>query len=156
MNEKMEKIDHIDRRIIRTLQKDASLSQRELAEQVGLSQNACWRRLQQLRESGILAGSRARVDRKAVGLDLTVLMLVRTRKHSQEWLGDFRRIVLADPYVIDFFRVAGEYDYMLKVVAADMNAFDAIYRRMIEKIDLDTVTSYIAMEAIADGRDLPV
>ncbi|CAI9119324.1 Lrp/AsnC family transcriptional regulator [Brytella acorum] len=156
MNEKTEKIDHIDRRIIRTLQKDASLSQRELAERVGLSQNACWRRLQQLRESGILAGSRARVDRKAVGLDLTVLMLVRTRKHSQEWLGDFRRIVLADPHVIDFFRVAGEYDYMLKVVAADMNAFDAIYRRMIEKIDLDTVTSYIAMEAIADGRDLPV
>ena len=85
-----------------------------------------------------------------------MLVLIKTRHHSQEWLKSFRQIILSIPNIVDFYRIAGEYDYMLKVVARDMNAFDAIYRKMIEKIDIDTVTSYMAMEAIADNRPLPV
>lgn len=64
--------------------------------------------------------------------------------------------VVAIPNVIDFYRIAGDYDYMLKVVAEDMNAFDRVYLRLIEKVDLDTVTSYMTMESIADARDLPI
>jgi Lrp/AsnC family transcriptional regulator len=91
----------------------------------------------------------------AVGLGLTVFVMVRTKHHSAEWLGQFRRAVLSIENVIDFFRIAGDYDYMLKIVAKDMNDFDQVYQRLIEKTELDTVTSYIAMEAIADNRDIP-
>lgn len=151
-----EKFDHIDRALLRALQRDARLSQRDLAEQVGLSQNACWRRLKALYESGIVEGHTIRIDPARVGLNLTVFVMVRTRHHSKAWLERFRTEVTRIPNVIDFYRLAGDYDYMLKVAAEDMNAFDRIYQQLIEKVDLDTVTSYMTMEAIADARDLPI
>ena len=149
-------IDQIDRRLLAALQKDSRLSQRDLAEKVGLSQNACWRRLKALDELGLIKGHTIRLDPVELGLPLTVFMMVRTRHHSKDWLEKFRREVLAIANVIDFYRIAGDYDYMLKVVVKDMNAFDRVYQRIIEKVDLDTVTSYMTMEAIADARPLPV
>jgi Lrp/AsnC family transcriptional regulator len=148
-------LDNLDKSILRALQQDASLSQRELAEKVGLSQNSCWRRLTRLREQKIITGQTVRLDMTAVGLSLTVFAMVRTRHHSSEWLKTFRKSVLAIDNVIDFFRIAGDYDYMIKIVARDMNDFDQIYQRIISQTELETVTSYIAMEAIADGRDVP-
>ena len=150
------KLDQIDRRILRALQRDAGQSQRELADKVGLSQNACWRRLRDLNESGYIVGQTVRLDPERVGLGLTVFVMVRTRHHSRDWLDTFRREAAAIPNVIDFYRIAGDYDYMLKVVAEDMNAFDLIYQRLIEKVELEAVTSYITMEAIVANRDLPV
>ncbi len=150
------KFDHIDRALLRALQRDSRLSQRELADKVGLSQNACWRRLKVLNESGLIEGHTVRLDPARLGLNLTVFVMVRTRHHSKEWLRTFRAEVSAIPNVIDFYRIAGDYDYMLKVVAEDMNAFDHIYQRLIEKVELDTVTSYMTMEAIANARDLPI
>ncbi|GAN61070.1 transcriptional regulator [Acetobacter cibinongensis] len=150
------KLDHLDRALLRTLQQDASLSQRDLAEKVGMSQNACWRRLQALKAAGILRGQTVVLDRASIEMDLTVIVLVKTRHHAKEWLDNFKKVVLSIPNIVDFYRIAGDYDYMLKIVAKDMNAFDTIYRRMIEHIDLDTVTSYMAMEAIADNRPLPL
>ena len=152
----MKKFDHIDRALLRALQRDARLSQRDLAETVGLSQNACWRRLKSLYESGLIEGHTIRLDPEKLGLTLTVFVMVRTRHHSKEWLETFRSEVKSIPNVIDFYRIAGDYDYMLKVVAEDMNAYDRVYQRLIERIDLDTVTSYMTMEAIADARDLPI
>ncbi|RUS58913.1 Lrp/AsnC family transcriptional regulator [Pseudorhodobacter sp. E13] len=149
-------LDQIDRAILRALQRDAAQSQRELAETVGLSQNACWRRLKNLQEGGLIAGQTLRLHAKQLGLGLTVFVMVRTRHHSKDWLAIFRREVLNIPHVIDFYRIAGDYDYMLKIVAEDMNAFDQIYQRLTAKVELETVTSYITMEAIADARDLPV
>jgi len=150
------KIDQIDRALLRALQRDARLSQRDLADKVGLSQNACWRRLKALYESGLIEGHTVRIDPARLGLNLTVFVMIRTRHHSKEWLETFRREVTAIANVIDFYRIAGDYDYMLKVVAEDMNAFDRVYQRLIEKVDLDTVTSYMTMESIADARDLPI
>ena len=149
-------LDTIDRSILRALQRDAGLSQRELADRVGLSQNACWRRLRHLKETGIIKGQTVRLDAPALGLGLTVFLMLRTRHHSRDWLRTFRNVVMAIPNVIDFYRIAGDYDYMLKVVAEDMNAYDRIYQRIIEQVELDTVTSYMTMEAIADQRELPV
>lgn len=151
----MEKLDEIDRRILRHLQSDASLSQRELAERVGLSQNACWRRLTRLKEAG-LTEQTLRLDPRAVGFSLTVIVMVRTRHHSTEWLTRFRRHVTSIPNVIDFYRIAGDYDYLLKIVAQDMNDYDRIYRRLIDRVELDSVNSFITMEAIAENRDLPL
>jgi Lrp/AsnC family transcriptional regulator len=149
-------IDQTDRKILRALQLDATLSQRALAERVGLSQNACWRRLQLLRASKVISGHMLRLDPEKIGLGLTVFVMIRTRHHSGDWLKLFRRSVSAIPNVIDFYRIAGDYDYMLKVVAEDMNDFDRVYQRLIEKVDLDAVTSYITMEKIADQRDMPL
>jgi Lrp/AsnC family transcriptional regulator len=150
------KFDHIDRALLRALQRDARMSQRDLADQVGLSQNACWRRLKTLYESGLIESHTIRLDPAKIGLNLTVFVMIRTRHHSKDWLETFRGEVTKIPNVIDFYRLAGDYDYMLKVVAEDMNAFDQIYQRLIDKVDLDTVTSYMTMEAIADARNLPI
>ncbi|MBV1829200.1 Lrp/AsnC family transcriptional regulator [Komagataeibacter sp. AV436] len=151
-----EKLDHFDRAILRALQKDAGLSQRELAERVGLSQNACWRRLNALRARGLAGERTLRLDPARLGLGLTVFVMVRTRSHSREWLERFHKAVNDIPNVIDFYRIAGDYDYMLKIITEDMDSFDNIYRTLINRVDLDTVTSYIAMEAIAASRDLPI
>ena len=150
------KIDQIDKRLLNQLQTDSGLSQRELADRVGLSQNACWRRLRALGASGVLLGSGARVDRAKLGLDLVVFVMLRTRHHSGDWLAAFRRHVLTIPEVIDFHRIGGDYDYLLKVVTEDMASYDKVYQRLIEKVELDSVTSYFAMEAIAEGRPLPL
>lgn len=149
-------MDHFDRAILRALQKDAGLSQRELAERVGLSQNACWRRLNALRARGLAGERTLRLDPAKLGLGLTVFVMIRTRSHSREWLERFHKAVNDIPNVIDFYRIAGDYDYMLKIITEDMASFDNIYRTLISRVDLDTVTSYIAMEAIAANRDLPI
>jgi Lrp/AsnC family transcriptional regulator len=149
-------IDQIDKRLLAALQRDAGLTQRDLAERVGLSQNACWRRLKALTDAGLLMGSRARVDRRALGLDLVVFVMIRTRHHSTDWLRSFRRHVLTIPEVVDFHRIGGDYDYMLKVVTEDMASYDRVYQRLIEGVELDSVTSYFAMEAIAEDRPLPL
>ncbi len=150
------KLDQIDRNILRALQRDASRSQRALAEAVGLSQNALWRRLGRLQDSGLIRGQTVRLDPEALGLGLTVFVMLRTRNHSKAWLDAFRKEALGIANIIDIYRIAGDYDYMLKVVARDMNDFDHVYQRLIEKLELETVTSLITMESIADSRDLPL
>ncbi|WP_164658529.1 Lrp/AsnC family transcriptional regulator [Tropicibacter sp. Alg240-R139] len=149
-------LDQIDISLLRELQKDGNLSQRELADRVGLSQNACWRRLKALNDSGVLQGSTARIDRQQLGLNLVVFVMLRTRHHSSEWLQAFRSHVLTIPEVVDFHRIGGDYDYQLKVVTEDMTSYDQVYQRLIEKVELDSVTSYFAMEAIAESRPLPL
>nr|WP_170538036.1 Lrp/AsnC family transcriptional regulator [Ruegeria arenilitoris] len=151
-----ENIDQIGKRLLRELQKDATLSQRELAERVGLSQNACWRRLKALNDAGVLTGSTARIAREKLGLNLVVFVMLRTRHHSAEWLQAFRSHVLTIPEVVDFHRIGGDYDYQLRVVTQDMATYDKVYQRLIEKVELDSVTSYFAMEAIAEDRPLPI
>lgn len=154
MNSK--KIDQIDIRILSELQADASISQRVLADKIGLSQNACWRRLQNLNASGMIKGTTTLLDRQKLGLGLVVFVMIRTRHHSATWLEQFRTHVSTIPEVIDFFRIGGDYDYMLKVVTEDMSTYDRVYQRLISKVDLDSVTSYFAMEAIEEQRPLPL
>ncbi|MEQ9247104.1 MAG: Lrp/AsnC family transcriptional regulator, partial [Nitratireductor sp.] len=126
-----EKIDQFDRRILRVLQRDASLSQRDLAEKVGLSQNACWRRLKSLEERGVIRGRTLQVDRNKLGLGLVVFVMVKTRHHSTTWLQTFRQHVSSIPEIVDFFRIGGDYDYMLRIVTTDMESYDSVYQRLI-------------------------
>lgn len=149
-------LDKIDTKILRELQRDAAQSQRELAEKVGLSLNACWRRIKLLQESGIIRGHTVRLDAQALGHGLVVFAMVRTRNHSAEWLKRFRTHVSSISDVIDFYRIGGDYDYMLKIVTRDMKSYDEVYQRLIDQLDLETVTSYFAMEAIAENRPIPV
>ena len=149
-------IDHLDRRILEALQRDATASQRSLAETVGLSQNALWRRLQRLEASGAIKGSTVVLGRQLLGAGLVVFAMVETRHHSADWLRAFRAHVRTIPEVIDFYRIGGEYDYLLKVVTQDMASYDAVYQRLIEKVELETVTSFFAMEAIEEQRPIPL
>lgn len=148
------KLDQIDRRILARLQRNSSLSQRELADEVGLSQNACWRRLKRLEESGILKGSRAIVDPNAVGLDLTVFVMIKTRNHSMEWSERFRQHVEGIPEVIELHRIGGDWDYMLKILTNGMVGYDRVYRQLITGFELDTVTGYFSMEPIFTDRPM--
>lgn len=150
------KLDQFDCRILEELQRDSGLSQRALADKVGLSQNACWRRLKALESSGAIRNRTVVIDRERLGGGFVVFSLVKTRHHSADWLRLFRKHVSAIPEVIDFFRIGGEYDYLLKIVARDMAGYDDVYKRLIENIELETVTSYFAMEAIEEQRPIPL
>lgn len=152
MIDKNSKIDSFDLKIMTALQKDSGLSQRDLAEKVGLSQNACWRRLQRLQTSGLIKGSRVEIDLTMLGYDLTVFVMIRTRHHSGEWAAGFRRHVEHLPEVIDFYRIGGDWDYLIKVVTRGMAGYDAFYQKLITNFDLATVTGFFSMEAIINNR----
>lgn len=149
-------IDQIDRRILDAAQRDGSLSQRELAERVGLSQNALWRRLKRLEEGGVLLGSRRQISALKLGLDLTVFVMVRTRNHSDEWIEAFRTHVRRIPQVVEMHRIGGDWDYMLKVVTRGMSGYDTVYRRLTTGIELETVTGFFSMETMLEDRPLDV
>ena len=148
----MENIDSFDLKIMTCLQNDGVISQRDLAERVGLSQNACWRRLQRLKASGLVLGSRTTIDLAALGLDLTVFVMIRTRHHSKEWADSFRQHVERLPEVVDFYRIGGDWDYLVKVVTRGMAGYDSFYQRLITNFDLATVTGFFSMEAIVENR----
>lgn len=151
---KNSKFDEVDNRLLALLQRDASLSQRELAERVGLSQNACWRRLQRLTEAGVLQGSRACINAMALGLRLTVFIMIRTRHHDDAWARRFRTRIEALPQIAEFHRIGGEWDYMAKAVIPDMAGYDALYKSLIADMDLERVTGVFSMETIFEGRPL--
>ncbi|MDS9467071.1 Lrp/AsnC family transcriptional regulator [Paracoccus sp. MBLB3053] len=154
MNDKGQIFDDIDNKLLTLLQRDASLSQRELADRVGLSQNACWRRLNRLGEAGVLRGSRAIVDPGALGLQLSVFIMIRTRHHDDAWARRFRARIEAQPEITEFHRIGGEWDYLAKAVTTGMVGYDALYKRLIEGMDLERVTGVFSMETIFEGRPL--
>ncbi|MGO6816811.1 Lrp/AsnC family transcriptional regulator [Rhizobium brockwellii] len=154
MIDSSEKIDNLDLKILSALQHDAELSQRELADRIGMSQNACWRRMQRLQAAGFIKGSRTVIDLDLLGLNLTVFVMVRTRHHSKEWADAFRTHVTKLAEVIDFYRIGGDWDYLLKVVTSGMKGYDSFYQRLITDFDLATVTGFFSMEAIIDNRPL--
>ena len=141
-------MDVIDRKILRELQVDASISIAELADRVGLSQTPCWKRVQKLEAVGVILGRVALLAPEKLGLGLTVFVSIEAPDHSDGWLSKFAAAVSAMPEVMEFYRMAGDVDYMLRVVVADMAAYDSFYKRLIGTIPLKNVTSRFAMERI--------
>lgn len=136
------------------LQSAGDVSQRDLAERVGLSQNACWRRLRRLEADGLIGRARVPVDAAALGLDLTVFVMIKTRHHASDWSAAFRAHVEALPEVVDFYRIGGNWDYMIKAVTAGMAGYDRFYQALIADFDIETVMGIFAMEPIVEGRPL--
>jgi len=141
-------MDAIDRKILTHLQQNSDVSIAELADRVGLSQTPCWKRIQKLEQSGVIVKRVALVAPEAIGLGLTVFVQIETADHSGPWLAQFAEMVSAMPEVMELYRMAGDVDYMLRVVVADMQAYDSFYKRLIETIPLKNVTSRFAMERI--------
>lgn len=149
-------MDEIDRKILLSLQRDASVSIAALAADVGLSQTPCWKRIQRLERTGVIRGKVALVSPEHVGLGLTVFVQVEIQQHSAEWLEIFTQAVGNMPEVVEFYRMAGEVDYMLRVVVPDMQAYDRFYKALIARFALKNVTSHFAMERLKQTTALPI
>ncbi len=150
------KLDHIDRQILRELQKDSSRSTAEIADRVGLSMNACWRRIKQLQRQGIVRKQVTLLDPNALGLGLTAFVQVRTSQHTEEWFDQFARSIRQIEEVVEFHRVSGDYDYILKVIVSDIADYDRVYKRIIKAAPLQDVTSYFSMEKIKETTEIPI
>lgn len=150
------RLDAIDRKILTVLQEDASLSVAEIGDRVGLSSTPCWKRIQRLEADGVIQKRVALVDQNKIGLGLSVFVSVESSDHSDAWLKRFAAAVSAMPEVMEFYRMAGDVDYMLRVVIPDMQSYDVFYKKLIHAVPLKNVTSRFAMEKIKSITALPV
>lgn len=141
-------MDATDIKILTLLQEDASISIAELAHKVNLSQTPCWKRVQRLEATGVIQKRVALIDPEKVSLGLTVFVSIETSDHSGQWLQRFADFVSSMPEVMEFYRMAGDVDYMLRVVVSDMAGYDRFYKRLIEAIPLRNVTSRFAMQRV--------
>jgi Lrp/AsnC family transcriptional regulator len=151
-----ERMDAIDRKILTVVQEDASLSVAEIGQRVGLSSTPCWKRLQRLEADGVITRRVALIDPERIGLGITVFVSVETGDHSQDWLERFADVVGDMPEVMEFYRMAGDVDYMLRVVVPDIAGYDTFYKKLIATVPLKNVTSRFAMERIKSTTALPI
>lgn len=149
-------MDNIDKAILRLIQQDATLSVNDIAEQVGLTVSPCWRRIQALEKQGTIVKRVTLLSTEKLNVDLTVFVQVKAGRHDDTWLTTFAEHAANFEQVVEFYRLSGEYDYLLKVVVADMKAFDVFYKKLVSGIDLADVTSSFAMEQIKYTTALPI
>lgn len=149
-------LDSIDYKLLAILQEDASVSMADLAERVGLSATPCWKRIKRLEQEGVIERRVAILNRELLGLDVTVIVAIRTSRHSDEWLQAFADGVARIPEVVEFYRMSGEIDYLLKIVARDISDYDRIYRKLTKVTELHDVSSSFAMQEIKSTTALPL
>ena len=149
-------MDRIDIHILELLQKDASLPVADIARKVGLSVTPCWRRIQKMEEDGIITKRVALLDAQKIGMGMSVFVGIKTDQHNAQWLTNFAASISAFPEVVEFYRMSGEVDYMLRVVVPDMASYDVFYKKLIEQVGLKDVSSSFAMEQIKNTTALPL
>lgn len=150
-------IDKTDRKILSLLQNDATLSLSDLAEAVNLTTTPCWKRLKKLEENGVIEKRVALLNPEKLDLSFTAFVLVKTSDHSHEWYREFVATASDFPEVMEFYRMAGEYDYMMKVQVKDMKCFDDFYKKLVNSVDgISNVTSTFAMEPLKYTTALPL
>ena len=149
-------MDRIDHKILGYLQADATRSVSEIAERVGLSTTPCWRRIQNLEKSGVILRRVALLDARKLNCGVTVFVRLKTRQHNYEWLKKFSRAVARMEEVVEFYRLSGEIDYLLRIVVSDIASYDAFYKRLIKAADFAEVSSSFALEEIKYTTALPL
>jgi len=149
-------MDEIDKKILKLLQEDSAQPVADIARKIGLSVTPCWRRIQKLEEAGIIRKRVALLDGIKTGLGMSVFVAIKTDQHNADWLSDFAAIISAFDEVVEFYRMSGEVDYMLRVVVPNMAAYDAFYKRLISEVALTDVSSSFAMEEIKYTTALPL
>jgi Lrp/AsnC family transcriptional regulator len=149
-------LDKIDRKILTLLQRDATMPVAEIGRKVGLSTTPCWRRIQKMEEDGVIKRRVAVLDPVKVNAGVTVFVAIRTNEHNEAWLRKFAAAVEDFPEVVEFYRMSGDVDYLLRVVVPDIAAYDAFYKRLITKIEIRDVSSVFAMEQIKFTTQLPL
>ena len=149
-------MDDMDRKILRCLQEDASLPVSEIADRVGLSNTPCWRRVQNLEKSGVIRRRVALLDAEKLNVGVTVFVRVKTNQHSYDWLEGFAKAVAEIDEVVEFYRMSGDIDYLLRIVVPDIAGYDRVYKRLIKAAGLSDVSSSFAMEQIKYTTALPL
>lgn len=149
-------MDAFDQKILKLLQEDATLPVAQIAERVGLSTTPCWRRIQNLEKAGVIRGRVALVDADKLNVGTTVFVQVKTSRHNYEWLESFAKAVAEIEEVVEFYRMSGDIDYLLRIVVPDIASYDAVYKRLIKAAELSDVSSSFAMERIKYTTALPV
>jgi len=150
------KLDGTDLRILALLQENAERSISEIAEAIHLSQNACWRRIRQLEEQGYILKRVALLDAVKLGAGMTVFVMVRAGEHSQEWLERFADAVRKIPEIVEFYRMTGEVDYLIKIRVADIAGYDRVYKQLIRSAPLTDVSGAFAMEELKHTTAIPL
>ena len=149
-------MDQTDAKILDILQTNASLSMSEVADQAGIDEQVCADRIQRLEDEGVLLEQVALVDARKVGANMTAFVAITTPEHSTEWLEEFHATVANLPEVVEFYRMSGQVDYLLRVVVPDIDAYDAFYKKLIASTKLKDVSSTFAIEQIKFTSKLPV
>jgi Lrp/AsnC family transcriptional regulator len=150
------KLDSIDCRILEALQRDVDLPVADLAERLGLSTSSCWRRIQRLRDAKVILRNVALVDPRQVNLGVTVFVSIKTSRHTPEWFERFRATAESIPEVVEFYRMSGDVDYLLRVVVPNIAAYDSVYKRLTRGTELADVSSSFAMEEIKFTTAMPL
>ena len=149
-------MDKKDKLILAALQNDATQTVGDLADKVGLSKSACWRRIQILEDKGIIGARVTLLQQEKLGLDLTVYSAIRTHEHTADWFEGFYKMVSSMPNVMEVHRLSGDIDYLMRAVVPDMQSYDEMYRQMIASVDLYDVSSSFSMEKIKYTTALPL
>lgn len=149
-------LDSHDVALLRELQRDASLSLDALAERVNLSRNACWRRMRILEEQGVIRGRVALLDPARLNASLMVFIRIRTSRHAAEWADQFRQAVTALPEIIGAYRTSGDVDYLLQARVPDVAAYDRLYQKLIQRIDMNDVSASFVMEELKETSEIPL
>ena len=149
-------IDRIDRKILAILQRDSTVPVAEIGRVVGLSTTPCWRRIQRLEEDGIIQKRVALIDPEAINANVTAFVSITTNQHTEDWLTRFSASIREFPEVVEFYRMAGQVDFLLLVVVPNIEAYDEFYKKLVSKIDIADVTTTFAMEKIKYTTELPL
>ena len=152
----MRDIDTIDHKILQQLQRNSDDSLEDIGARIGLSRNAVWRRIKALEDTGIIKKRLAVLDPSRLGLGLMVFIQLRTSNHSAEWLGQFTRAVSTIPEIQGAFRMTGDLDYLIQARVSDVSDYDALYQRLISKVDMTDVSASFVMEEIKNTTELPI
>ena len=149
-------MDKTDRKILALLQEDAAQPIADIARKIGLSVTPCWRRIQKLEEDGVIRARVALLEATKIGLGMSVFVAIKTDQHNADWLAEFAGIISQRKEVVEFYRMSGEVDYLLRVVVPDMAAYDRFYKDLIAEVRLTDVSSSFAMEEIKYTTALPL
>ncbi len=149
-------MDKLDKKILELLQRDAGLTAAEVAERIGLSKAPCWRRMRRLQEDGVIKQTVALLDARSLNLGTTVFVTVKTANHSEAWFERFVRAVRDIPEVTEIHRMSGDVDYLMRIVVPDIDAYDAVYKKLIATVEFQDVSASFALETIKYTTALPL
>ena len=152
----METFDALDRKILTELQRDCDIGLEALGDRIGLSRNACWRRIKALGAAGVIRARVALLDPAKLGLGLTVFIQIRAGNHDPDWLVKFARATRAMPEIQGAYRMTGDLDYLIRARVADVADYDRLYQRLIERVTLSDVSASFVMEEIKDTTEIPI
>jgi len=150
------RLDELDRKILLELQKDGGQSLDDIAKSVGSSKTPVWNRIRKMREGGVIRQQTFLLDPEALGLEACFFVLIRTSEHDKDWQDRFLNALRTRPEVLEAHRLAGDIDYILKVVVSNARAYDTFYQALISEVKVHNVTALLSMEEIKSTTMLPL